>query len=70
MPVASGRGLALWPTYGKLQRFVQVRIRGWLVHKHRVESRGECRYPAPYIYDTLGIIDVTRVLKAARMPSG
>jgi len=60
----------LWPTYGKLQRFVQVRIRGWLVHKHRVESRGECRYPAPYIYDTLGIIDVTRVLGAARMRSG
>jgi RNA-directed DNA polymerase len=60
----------LWQTYGKLERFVHGRIRGWLVHKHRVQSRGECRYPATYIYETVGIIDVTRVLGAARMPTG
>ncbi len=32
------------------------------VHKHRVGRRGECRYPATYIYDKLGIISPARVL--------
>jgi len=52
----------LWQTYKKLQRFVQGRIRGWLVHKHKVGSRGECRYPATYVYDTMGVINLTGVL--------
>jgi hypothetical protein len=36
--------------------------RGWLVHKHRVESRGECRYPADYIYDRMGVVSPARAL--------
>jgi hypothetical protein len=60
----------LWKTYGRLQRFVQSRIRRWLVHKHKVRSRGECRYPATYIYDTMGVVNVTQVLATPRTPSG
>jgi RNA-directed DNA polymerase len=60
----------LWKTYTKLGRFLQGRVRDWLVHKHRVESRGECRYPATYLYQTLGLVDPCRVLGAKRMPSG
>ncbi len=60
----------LWKTYGRLQRFVQSRIRGWLVHKHKVGSRGECRYPATYIYDTMGVVNVTQVLATPCTPSG
>jgi RNA-directed DNA polymerase len=58
----------LWKTYNKLEVFTQRRFRGWLVHKHRVGSRGECRYPASHIYDTMGLISPARVLANARMP--
>jgi hypothetical protein len=58
----------LWKTYGRLERFLQQRVRGWLVHKHRVGSRGECRYPAGYIYDTLGVVCPTHVLTRSRKP--
>ena len=60
---------SLWKTYNHLQRFLQARVRGWLVHKHRVEGRGECRYPAAYIYESLGLVDPTGVLQLrARLP--
>jgi len=52
----------LWKTYGRMERYIQGRIRGWLVHKHRMGSRGECRYPATYVYDTMGVINLTGVL--------
>jgi RNA-directed DNA polymerase len=55
---------SLWKTYSRLERFLQSRVRGWLVHKHRVGSRGECRYPANHIFDNLGVISPTRVLAA------
>jgi RNA-directed DNA polymerase len=45
---------SLWKAYHRLERYVQQRVRGWLVHKHRVGSRGECRYPADFIYGPLG----------------
>ncbi len=54
----------LWKTYTQLERFLQGRIRGWLVHKHKVGSRGECRYPASYLYETLGLIYSPGVLLA------
>ena len=60
----------LWKTYVRLERFTQRRVRGWLVHKHRVGSRGECRFPVSHIYDTLGFINLARVLVDSRMPSG
>lgn len=58
----------LWKTYTKLERFLQQRLRGWLVHKHRVQGRGECRYPAQYLYETLGLINPSRVLAPMRTP--
>ena len=58
----------LWKTYHRLERFLQQRARGWLVHKHRVDGRGECRYPASYIYDTMGLICPTHELGRSRKP--
>ncbi len=60
----------LWKTYTKLEKFLQQRLRGWLVHKHKVGSRGECRYPASYLYETLGLVNPNLVLKNTRKPSG
>jgi RNA-directed DNA polymerase len=57
----------LWKTHTRLERFLQRRIRGWLVHKHRVECRGECRYPAEYIYDRMGVVSPARVLGARKL---
>jgi len=55
-------------TYHHMERFVQQRVRGWLVHKHRVGSRGECRYPAGYIYETLGLVKTNEVRAKLRKP--
>src|SRR6516165_12263105 len=35
----------LWKAYPKLERFLQHRLRDWLVHKHRVGSRGGMSIP-------------------------
>ena len=59
---------SLWKAYGKLEQFLQRRVRDWLVHKHRVDSRGECRYPAAYLYETLGLVNPCQVLVDARKP--
>jgi len=59
----------LWKTYVQLERFLQRRVRGWLVHKHRVGTRGERRYPADYLYETLGLVNPCVLLKL-RKPSG
>ena len=53
-------------TYSRLEKFTQNRIRGWLVHKHRVEGRGECRFPAKYLYGSLGVVNLAEVLTDAR----
>jgi hypothetical protein len=58
----------LWKTYANLERFLQRRLRRWLVHKHKVETRGERRYPAPYIYGELGLFNFAKVLEPSRMP--
>src|SRR5262249_37447387 len=58
----------LWKTYTKLERFLQRRLRDWLVHKHRVGCRGECRYPATYLYETLGLVNPCQVLASLRKP--
>ena len=47
---------------------MQQRIRGWLVHKHRAEGRGECRYPASYIYERMGLVCPTHELSRSRKP--
>ena len=54
---------SLWKVYGKLEPFLQTRVRRWLVHKHKVGCRGERRYPASYIYETLGLVNPTGVLQ-------
>lgn len=52
----------------KLEQFVQVRIRGWLAHKHRAHYPSAQRYSAKYIYGTLGVLNMAQVLGASRMP--
>ncbi len=59
----------LWKTYVQVERFLQRRVRDWLVHKHRVGTRGECRYPADYLYETMGLANPCVLLKL-RKPSG
>ncbi len=59
---------SLWKAYHSVERFVQQRMRDWLVHKHRVGTHGECRFPAAYLYETLGLINPTQRLAAARKP--
>jgi len=59
----------LWKTYGQLEQFLQRRVRDWLVHKHRVGTRGERRYPADYLYETMGLVNPCALLKL-RKPSG
>jgi RNA-directed DNA polymerase len=56
----------LWKVYVKLEKFLQQRVRGWLVHKHRVEGRGECRFPVGYLYGTLGLVNLARLLSPSR----
>jgi RNA-directed DNA polymerase len=51
-----------WKTYVMLERFLQRRIRGWLVRKHKVDSRGERRFPPAYVYEHLGLVNPARVL--------
>lgn len=58
----------VWKVYSKLERFAQQRIRGWLVHKYRVESRGGRRFPAKHIYGILGLVDLTRLVSTSRKP--
>jgi hypothetical protein len=59
---------SLWQSYNKVERFLQERIRRWLVGKHKLETRGLRRYPPRYIYDHLGLIHLSNVLKTLRMP--
>jgi RNA-directed DNA polymerase len=58
----------LWKTYHRLERFLKQRLRGWLVHKHRVDGRGERRYPASYIYDQMGLVYLPHALNHSRKP--
>ena len=58
----------VWKSHRHLEQFLQQRVRGWLVHKHKVGSRGECRYPAHYLYGTLGLVSPTQTLAKLRKP--
>jgi hypothetical protein len=59
---------SLWKAYTRVERFLQERVRDWLVHKHRVGTRGIRCYPATYLYGTLGLINPCQRLAAARQP--
>ena len=61
---------SLWKAYVELDKFVQERVRCWLARKHKLDTRGENRFPAPYIYSTLGLMNIPRVLAARRKPCG
>jgi RNA-directed DNA polymerase len=57
---------SLWNTYDTVEKFLQERLRRWLVGKHKLGTRGERRFPATYIYDHLGLIHMPDVLKTLR----
>jgi RNA-directed DNA polymerase len=59
---------SLWKTYTHVERFLQERVRDWLVHKHRVGTRGIRCYPATYLYGTLGLVNPCQRLASARKP--
>ncbi len=61
---------SLWKAYVELDQFTQERVRCWLARKHKLDTRGENRFPAKYIYSTLGLINIPKVLAARRMPCG
>ena len=52
-----------------LQRKLYLRAKQELIHQHRLGRRGECRYPADYLYETMGLANPCVLLKL-RMPSG
>ena len=53
---------SLWIAYVKLDKFLQACVRRWLVKKHKVGTRGERRYPAEFIYGSLGLVNLPKVL--------
>jgi len=42
--------------YRAVDAHVQKRLRQWLCSKHKVAGRGWSRYPAKYLYETLGLV--------------
>jgi RNA-directed DNA polymerase len=48
--------------FDKLEKFIQLRVRQWLIRKHKVGSRGERRFPAKYLYNNLGLFYIQGVL--------
>ena len=57
----------LWKKYLVLEQFLLQRLRGWLVRKHKVDSRGECRFPPAYLHNRLGLVNPAHVLSRPRM---
>jgi len=53
----------LWRTYTELEKFIQSRMQSWLVRKHKVDPGSKSRrFSAPYLYGTLGLLNVAAVL--------
>jgi RNA-directed DNA polymerase len=48
--------------FTRLERFLIVRLRAWLTHKHKVGTSGVRRYPPAYLWETLGVTRPTRCL--------
>ena len=59
---------SLTKSYDRGEKFIQERLRRWLVGKHKMGTRGLRRYPARFIYGHLGLINLPNVLKTLRMP--
>jgi RNA-directed DNA polymerase len=53
----------LWKTYNKVDRYVQGRIRCWLVRKHKRKTRGNEWCSPAYLYQALGLLELTSVMR-------
>ncbi len=56
------KGPLLLPRTSQYRLSVHVthRLRRWLCKKHKVQGKGEKRYPNQYLYDELGLINLPR----------
>jgi hypothetical protein len=44
--------------YRSVDSHARSRLRRWLCKKHKVQGRGETRYPDKYLYQTLGLVQL------------
>jgi RNA-directed DNA polymerase len=47
------------PAYRHVDRYVKNRLRRWLCKKHKGPGRGIARYPDTYLYDELGLVQLS-----------
>ena len=47
--------------YRNIDRHARQQLRKWLVAKHKGKGRGIDQYPDPYLYRTLGLVQLTAV---------
>ncbi len=45
--------------YAAIDRHVRYRLRRWLCDKHKVRNRGTSRYPDEYLYEKLGLTQLS-----------
>ena len=48
------------PAYRSVDYHARQRLRRWLRAKHKVQSRGTSRFPDVYLYQELGLLQLTR----------
>jgi hypothetical protein len=49
------------PAYGALDSYAAVRLRRWLRFKHKTRRSKGGSYPLPYLYETFGLVRLTRL---------
>lgn len=47
------------PAYRAMDRHATQRLRWWLCKKHKVSGRGTTRYPNQYLYEQLGLVNLS-----------
>ena len=50
--------------YRAVDNYVTKRLRRWLCKKHKVPGRGTKQYPDDYLYDTLGLVRLSRIKRS------